>query len=91
METNKYIMITGQLNAGDVITESGLRDTEKDVRDVTVTKVSSAVIEYQNSPMPVWYVSGTDNRTGKKVVWTSNAWRRWTVARPYPVKTKVSA
>ncbi len=90
METNRYVMVTGQVKPGDVITESGLRETDQDTREVTVTKVVNALIEYRGTVVPVWYVSGTDQRNSKKVVWTSNSWRRWTVTRnPVSASTAV--
>lgn len=83
---NTFIMLTKQLQAGDIVTESGLRMREdsaddRNTREVQITSVRSAAIEYRGVVMPVWYVSGSDLRNGAAVRYTSNTWRRWTTRR----------
>lgn len=99
--TGQYIMTSAQLKAGDVITESGLRDPETlekgkrvphaSEREVQLASVIASAIEYKGHVMPVWYVTGIDTRTGKVVKWTANAWRRWLSTRTDDVSVPLPA
>jgi hypothetical protein len=76
----KYIMVSSQLKAGDVITEAGIL-SEQGTREVQVTGVESGEIQYRDGYAPVWFVTGYDLRSSKLVRWTATNWRRWLAER----------
>jgi hypothetical protein len=88
MSTNQYIVTSAQIQPGDIITESGLRDEQRDTRQVRVDKVTTGEIWYHGAPVAVTFVNGVDIRrrrddtqTFQPVAYTANGWRRWVIER----------
>jgi hypothetical protein len=81
MATNKFIMTSGQLQPGDVVTETGLRFVDHEERQVKIESIQPGELWYRDGFVPVHFVVGTDLRTKKTVRYASNGWRRWVSER----------
>lgn len=91
MTTNKFIMTSGQLRPGDVITETGLRFEGHSDRQVKVDAIQPGELWYRDGYVTVHFVIGTDLRTKKTVRYAANGWRRWVSERKPVEPETVSA
>ena len=87
----QFVMLTTQLQAGDVVTETGIAGEHVNdrSRNVEIVKVEFGEIWYARARgfVPVMFVHGTDVKARRSVRWTVTNWRRWLVTRDIPVTT----
>lgn len=75
------IVRTGRVRRGDVIAEQ-VPDQDNPYREVTITEHPEyGKIHYDGHWVPVKYLTGVDNRTGRKIKYTGVEYGTWQIIR----------